>query len=162
MEKEARRSTGRPRSNQKPEFEFGKLVDQWFSANGWSMSRIESKAVYNFAAGRYDHGQAEAGFSDRVGITPYRGVAAFVELKAPGQRSRIRRHQRDFLLSKIDSEAFAVCVDSIESLERIFHKWRNLRQLGFQTTAQDFLRGELPAAPPESDHFDDLLGQSEP
>lgn len=134
----------RPRKNEKPEFEFKKVMVKWLSDNGWECDVVESKAVYNFAAGRYDHGQAEAGFSDIVGVVPWAGVGAFIELKAPGKRSTLKPHQRDFLLRKIKKGAFGVCVDSIEILSDTYKCWLALRKEGMNRESIVFLIECLP------------------
>lgn len=149
------------RKNEKPEFEFAKQVDKWFQANGWVMSRVESKAVYNFASGRYDHGQTESGFSDRVGVTPYRGVAAFIELKAPGRRGTLKEHQRDFLVRQILANAFAACIDNTDALKRLYSDWRKLRESGAVDVARGLLVKALPVPKHRLDRLSDLLDESE-
>lgn len=157
-EREAKRASRKPRKNQKPEFEFKKVCKRWLDENGWCCDVVESKAVYNFEAGRYDHGQAEAGFSDIVGVTPYFGVAAFIELKAPGKRSTLKQHQRDFLLKKIEAGAFAVCIDSTELLDATFRTWCDLRQMRKFERAKSYLVEQLPKVKEKScDSFSQLL-----
>ncbi len=147
----------RPRKNLKPEFEFKKVAVAWLESNGWCVDIVESKAVYNFAAGRYDHGQAEAGFSDIVGVTPYFGVAAFIELKAPGKLRTLKPHQRDFLVKKINADAFAVCVDSVELLDDLYVGWKHCRETKAFEGAKIYLKMNLPEVKELTDNFDDLL-----
>jgi hypothetical protein len=112
----------RSRKNAKPEKEVEKQIMPWLEVNGFSCHVIESKAVYSAGAGRYLRGQADQGFSDIVGCDE-NGIAAFIELKALGKCSTLKRHQFDFLKSKIDRGAFAVCVDSAEMLNKYYNIW---------------------------------------
>lgn len=112
----------RKKSNGSPE---GKLVlelKRHLQSLGWSMSVIESKAVYNKEAGRYMSGKAEIGYPDLSGNTPD-GIAVFIEVKAKGRRGAIRPDQREFLLKKIETNCFAICTDSIEHIDRVFNEW---------------------------------------
>jgi hypothetical protein len=115
---------------------------KWFKENGWSMHVIESKAVYNFEAGRYDHGQTEPGVSDSFGCAPD-GTGSFVEFKAPGKRSTLKDHQRQFLMSKIARGAFAACVDSVRCLEDAWKEFEHRRKMDPQL-AKAFLFRHLP------------------
>lgn len=147
MHKQEKERTGTPtRRNQKPEFELTKKPCwKWFKAEGFSMSIVESRAVYCFESGRYLSGQAESGFCDAVGCTPD-GLGAFVEFKAPGQRSNLKEHQRQFLLEKINKGAFAVCVDSVECLENIWGQFQAARRHSRQMGINLLLR-HLPREP---------------
>lgn len=136
------------RRNEKPEFELTKKpCMRWFKDNGWSMTAIEAKAVYCFSSGRYLHGQADAGFADAAGCTPF-GLGAFVEFKAPGQRSNLKMHQRDFLVEKIKRGAFAVCVDSVSCLESIWLKFQNALRIS-RHAGIDCLINHLPKERPQ-------------
>ena len=143
-ERDAREVSRVKRTNKKPEFEFRKKVMRWLIERGFECDVVESKGVYNFEAGRYDHGQTKAGFSDVVGVTPYFGVACYLELKAPGRRSMLKNHQKEFLIKKINKGAFAVCVDAIEDLEMIYLNWRHLRSEHGYKDAIEYLIGRLP------------------
>lgn len=148
----------RKTKNEKPEFEFKKVAKKWLDANGFCCDVVESKAVYNFAAGRYDHGQAKAGFSDIVGVTPYFGVACFIELKAPGKRASLKPHQHAFLVSKINHGAFAVCTDSIDHLSDVYECWVTQRRLKDIDTAKNVLLDDLPKIKMPVDRLSDLVG----
>lgn len=122
-------SEQRPRrKNQKPEFEVKKAVMAWLKERGFSCHVIEAKATYSQAAGRYVSGQTEPGVADIFGCTP-EGVAVFIELKAPGKRYTLKAHQRDFLKTKIQAGAFAVCVDSVECLEQVWNAFEHRRKM---------------------------------
>jgi hypothetical protein len=141
-----REMTGVRRKNGRPEFELtAKPCFKWFESSGWSMSIVESKAVYNQAAGRYVDGQAESGFPDCVGSCP-NGLGAFVEFKAPGKRGTIRPGQYAFLLEKASLGCFAVCVDSVEYLRKTWEQFVHLSKMDRQL-AINFLRRELPVPP---------------
>lgn len=143
--------------NKKPEFEFKKLLRRHLEKRGFSVEVVESKAVFSEASGRYLSGQARAGFSDTCGVTPYFGVAFFVELKAPGRRGTLKVHQRDFLLGKIQMGAFACCVDSIALFDELYDEWVALRGEGYFTASKEMLAGRLPKIKNLVDGLDDLL-----
>jgi hypothetical protein len=126
--KELEREQRPKRKNAKPEFELKKAVMKWLGENGFSCHTIESKATYSFSASRYLSGQSEPGMSDIVGCTPD-GIGAFIELKAPGRRSTLKEHQREFLVSKIKLGAFAVCVDSVKALEEVWTEFQHRRRM---------------------------------
>jgi hypothetical protein len=133
------------RKNSKPEFELKKLVVKWLDEKSFSCDVVESKAVYCASAGRYLKGQAKAGFSDIVGVTPCRGVACYIELKAPGKLSTLKAHQRDFLIAKIEHMAFACVVDSVKSLSELYEKWCALFVTGNYIEAKKLLLKNLPS-----------------
>lgn len=148
---------GRKAKNDKPEFEFKKAAKRWLTANGFKCDVVESKAVWSKAAGDYLSGQARAGFSDLVGVTPYFGVACYIELKAPGKRSTLKPHQRDFLIGKIEAGAFGVCVDSVELLESLYSAWLNIRKSKVDLcVSADYLISWLPKIKELKDNLADI------
>jgi hypothetical protein len=149
--------TRRSRRNEKPEFEFKKTLRKHIENLGFCVETVESKAVYSKAAGRYLEGQANAGFSDTCGVTPYFGVAFFCELKAPGRRSTLKVHQRDFLLEKIEMGAFACCVDSTALFDELWTEWLSLRKEGYFQASKEMLAGRLPKIKELTDNLDDIL-----
>ncbi len=161
-EKQARELSRVKRTNQKPEFQFRyHIAVPWFRVNGFDVDVVESKAVYSHAAGRFLEGQAEAGFSDIVGVTSYFGVGVWCELKAPGKRSTLKPHQRDFLLSKINKYAFALCADSIHGpngIETVYKEWMRLRQTGMLMQSKTYLIGQLPKVKELTDNLADITG----
>lgn len=137
--------------NSKPEFEFKKVAKRWLEDTGFSINVVESKAVWNHNAGGFIRGQTDAGFSDIVGVTPVRGVACYIELKAPGKRSTLKPHQFDFLVGKIDKFAFAICTDSLAHMEPLYNAWANLYSLGMYMEAKNLLLKDLPVKRREAD-----------
>lgn len=131
------------RRNQKPEKEVERSVMGWLNANGFSCHVVESKAVFSKAAGRFIKGQTQAGVADIFGCAPD-GTAVFLELKAPGRRSTLKVHQREFLLTKIMIGAFAVCVDSVDLLSRYWSEFEHRRKMD-PMLARNFLLRQLPA-----------------
>jgi hypothetical protein len=122
LEKQDKLSAGPTRKNAKPEKETEKQVLAWCKSQGWSVSIVESKAVFSPRAGRFVHGQAKAGFADIVGLTD-QGVFVAIELKAKGRRSTLREAQRRYLVDVIGKHGFAVCVDSQENLSKTYLRW---------------------------------------
>lgn len=142
-QRQARQASKRRRTNGRPEWELVKKpILAWAKDNGWCLSSIESRAVYDPAAGRYVHGMAVAGTADLFGNAPC-GTAVYLELKAPGRRSTLKPHQHDFLVQRISTNAFAGCIDSLESFIQLWDKFKQAQTQG-ASTARDFLLGDLP------------------
>lgn len=145
MHMQEKERTGTPRKkNERPEWELTKKpCMKWFKAEGFSMSIVESKAVYSATEGKYLHGQTDAGFSDAAGCTPD-GIGAFVEFKAPGRRSNLSEGQRQFLLEKINKGCFAVVVDSVSCLESIWSQFQSTYRIMGRAQAIALLLRHLP------------------
>ncbi len=136
------------RRNKKPEEESVKEILKWCEQQRWSVHRVESKAVYSRSAGRYLRGQAVAGFPDIVGNTN-RGQAVYIEVKAKGKRSTLKRHQSEFLLDKINTGCFALCADSAQHLGSLWIVYSALNeQLG-----RKYLIDYLPKSFTKGVHF---------
>lgn len=95
---------------------------QWLKDNDFSCHVIEAKATYNPKAGAYVSAPVIAGMPDVIGCTPD-GSACFIELKAPGRLNTLKPHQRAFLLKKLEYGCFAVVVDSVELLSKLYSEW---------------------------------------
>lgn len=115
----------RSKKNSKPEKEFVKKLLQHLRNRGFSVNVVESKAVYNPKIGRYLSSQAIPGHSDISGCDPD-GIAVFIECKAKGRRSTLKLNQYQFLMDKIEKNAFAVCVDSIEFFDEVYEEFKTL------------------------------------
>lgn len=145
-----------PRTNGRPEWELTKKpCGHWFKANGFSIHNIEAKATLS-SDGRYIHGQVEPGFSDAVGCTP-NGIAVFAEYKAPRCRSSLKEHQREFLIDKIQKGCFAVCVDSVECLEKIWSAFKAARETSISSGAK-VLMEHLPKLRAQNQSLPDETG----
>jgi len=121
-----RRQAPRPKrlvKNNKPEADLVQQLLAHLRANGWSVHCVEAKATFSASAGRYLHGQTVPGFPDICGNMPD-GHSCWIEVKAKGRRSTLIDDQREFLLDKIATNAFAVVVDSIELLENFTIEWK--------------------------------------
>lgn len=131
IEKSTPKKSRTKKRNAKPEKQVEKQVLTYLNKNGFSVHVIESKAVFNKAAGRYLKGQTDPGMTDIIGCTP-KGIAVFVELKAAGKRSTLAEHQRDFLINKINMGCFACVVDGVDSVKSHwdwFSKGNNLIEM---------------------------------
>jgi len=147
--KQDRLRRGPTRTNQKPEKEVETACMDWLKAFGFDMNVIESKAVFNPQSGRYISGQVKAGYLDSSG-NDSQGHACYVEFKAPGRRSTLSDKQREFALRKIDTNAFAVVVDSADLLNDFYRCWRKIfRQDKFE--ARQYLKKLLPPEPVRRD-----------
>lgn len=161
LENYSRRHLGikKPRKkNSKPEKEVEAKVVAWCKENGFEISVVESKAVFNRAAGRYIKGQTDAGFSDMAGITgDGSGCGAFIELKAQGKLKTISVAQYDFLLAKIQKGAFSCCIDSVELLAQIYYGWLTLKHQN-PNDAKSYLISFLPKPRQLKTSNDELSG----
>ena len=124
FEKASKPKSVRAKKNSKPEAETERELLAYMRGLGWSVDKVEAKAVFSHKAGRYLRGQAAPGFSDLVG-NMNDGRAVFVEVKAKGRRYTLREEQRAFLTEKIASNAFACVVDSVALLEEIISGFRH-------------------------------------
>lgn len=126
FEREAKKSLRRPRRNMKPEKLVEQACVQWMTAQGWDVAIYEAKAVYNPFAGRYLRGVMKAGTVDCQGVMPD-GTFVAVEFKAPGRLSTFNSirndRQREYLINKINHNAFGAVVDSAELLGQIYKAW---------------------------------------
>ena len=97
----------------------------WLTANGFDCNVVESKATYNPKIGRYMSSPAIPGMSDIIGNDRF-GNAVYVELKALGRKSTVSEKQWQFLTRKIETNCFAVVIDSVELLNEYYFRWREL------------------------------------
>ena len=111
---------------------------------GMDLSVVDTSAVWNPVAKRYLRRQASESLPDVIGN--YNHVSVWIELKAPGKRSSINakqnRHQRDFLVRKIQQGCFACVTDGIDHLRRLFFKWKNSPSMIDRVA---ILMGDLPS-----------------
>lgn len=133
----------RSKKNNKPEKIVEKDVMHWLKTMGFDCNVVESKAVYSQKAGIYLHSQTDPGFSDIAGNND-NGLSVYIELKAKDRRSTLKEHQRQFLIRKINTNCFAVCVDSAERLENFYKKWGDILIRHGRLKAQKYLINILP------------------
>ena len=110
------------RKNKKPEQEVVKALLSWLQMNGFHAFRVESQAAYNPNSGHYTSSFAPTGCSDILGTTPC-GRSLYLEVKAPGKRSTLKNHQRDFLLEGIRRGSLACCSDSVQHFQNLYDSW---------------------------------------
>ncbi len=134
---------GPTRKNEKPEKEVEQKALAWLRSNGFHMSVVESKATYDPKRGRYISQSVKDGFVDLVG-NHFSGLSVFIELKAPGRRATLRDNQRAFLMAKIETGCFAVCIDDVELLAVQFEEFQKMRKRQQFQLSKDFLRAALP------------------
>lgn len=132
--------------NKKPE----KIVEaeclKYMRNLGWNVQIYESKAVWNSQSQTWSQAGMKYGNSDCMGSMP-EGIMVAVEFKAPGSLSTFNREERhlqkQFIIDKIKSNAFACVVDSASLLDQIYSKWKKLRAESMEK-AQAFLMDSLP------------------
>lgn len=128
--------------------ESEKAVEQeimaWAFQNRWSLDVYDSKGSYSETRGQYARNTGiKTGHPDLAGSDNL-GRAVYLELKKAGQASKCRLEQHQFLSRKIESNCFAMVVDSVQVLETTYHTWLKLRNEGKEKEARDYLRGLLP------------------
>jgi len=132
--------------NKEPEKAVEKACLVLMRGWGWTVAIYEAKARWNSAAERFTSQGMKFGTCDCMGNTA-EGIAVAVEFKAPGRlgsfNSEARFLQRQFIVDKVNSNAFACVVDSAERLEIIKTRWEDLRKLGLGP-ARDYLLSMLP------------------
>lgn len=131
------------KKNKSPERDLQKIILAHLNTHRWVVYSIEAKAVYSKSAGRYLNSQTTPGLADVVGSTP-NGESCFLELKAPGRRSKLEDHQRAHLIKAIKSNAFAGCFDSLENILQTYSQWSDLKSLHSLEAAKTFLLNHLP------------------
>lgn len=129
------------RKNKKPEKEVERAVLARLRALGFSLDVVESKA-HRSMSGNYFTQSVKSGVTDLIGCSP-QGIGCFIELKAPGKRSTLKEHQRDYILEKAKRGAFAVCVDSDDLCVSYWDTFLKERRLSVQN-AYRFLESVLP------------------
>lgn len=127
------------RKNEKPEAEVVQKILIWLKQNDFDAMTVEAKATYSVQRGGYTGRAASPGTPDIIGNYKT-GLSCWIEAKAKGRRSTLRELQREFLIRKIQSNCFAVVVDSVECLENIWNQFRALPH----SDRQMFLLNQLP------------------
>lgn len=117
--------------NSGPEKQVELEVLAWGKRNNFDLTVIDTSAVWNPMANRYLRRQASESLPDLIGN--YGSLSVWIELKAKGQRSNINskksRHQRDFLIRKIKSGAFACVTDGENHLNILWTKYRDAKDM---------------------------------
>lgn len=137
----------RKTKNSSPESDYLRdYIDPWLKANGFSMDRVEAKATYNPQAKAYLNSPTTPGMSDRVGCDRY-GRACFIEAKAPNRTMYLRPDQKQFLVEKLNYNAFVCCVNDVCELERIYDQFLTLglsKGIGFLRRELDKVKVRSP------------------
>lgn len=111
------------RTNNDPENQVvGEMLDYLRSIN-CSVHVFEAKSTYSPEMQRYISQSITPGHPDIAGNFP-NGLAIYVEAKAPSKLKTLRPKQYDFLVNKISTNCFAVCVDSVSLLEKHIEEFR--------------------------------------
>jgi hypothetical protein len=133
------------RKNSKPERELVQIpCINWMRSRGWSVDVYEAKATFDPRSGSYRQQAMKAGTTDCMGCDNV-GNSVVIEFKAPGRRSSFNSEkrflQKKFLLEKLNLGCFAVVVDDVLELERIYFHWLSLASREARIA---YLMGELP------------------
>jgi len=117
---------------QRPEKAVEAQVLLWLKSRQFQAWVIDASTyVSSKSAGSpkyYKQSHAPVGHSDIAGICPG-GRAFFCELKAPGKIGTLTQKQHNFLKNCIESNAFAVCVDSCERLSELWSRFNSIENL---------------------------------
>lgn len=123
------------RKNKKPEAVIEAEIYKHLNSIGWSIDFYES-STFGINPEYQDY-KVRPGHSDLAGCMP-NGTAAYIEVKNKGKRSTLSSTQREFLVEKINSNAFAVCADSLDYVLKSFEAWLSA------PSRKAFLLKELP------------------
>jgi hypothetical protein len=131
------------KKKQFPERKVQHEIHKWAKVRGWSLDVVDASSAWNSATESYSKTFVQSGFPDSVGCMPT-GRAVYIEFKAPGKRNNLKPHQREFLVNKINLNAFACCSDSVDHLSKLYASWLHLgKEFGPQNSKQ-LLLDDLP------------------
>lgn len=130
--------------NSAPEKEVQKQIHAWLLQQNFFAFRVEAKAVFSQAAGRYLQGQTVTGCADELAVCP-NGRFVAVEVKAPGKRSTLRPDQRTFLLNVIARNGFACVSDSVSHVSNLWTKYNSSQD----ALKKSVLLNDLPKEKPD-------------
>lgn len=140
----AAKKSGLKRRNKSPEKDVERECVLWMRARGWDVQIISSKAQYNPKVGRYVSQAVTAGTVDCIGTMPD-GTFVAIEFKAPTNMKQFNRphniRQKEYIRSKILSNAFGCVVDSAKLLESIYESWKKIEGAEVKRT---YLFSKLP------------------
>lgn len=125
-----------------PEREVQAEIIKWCRAQKISIDIVSAQNVWDHKTEGYTQQVVRSGFSDAVGVME-NGRAIFLEFKAPGKRNTLKEHQREFLIEKIEHNAFACCTDSVEHLKNLLFKWKENIRLRYYENARKILIDDL-------------------
>lgn len=134
------------RRNLKPEKEVERACMPWMRAQGWDVQIYEAKNTYDPRRQQWSSKSMQAGTVDCQGLMP-NGIFVAIEFKAHGKlrtfnRARNQR-QKDYIIQKIGSNAFACVTDSLPLLQSIYNGYLLALKDG-QDAAKQFLFDHLP------------------
>lgn len=145
--KKTQRQNQPKKKNQKPEKLTERECILWMRNQGWEVGVFEAKATFNHRAQRWLSKSMSAGVCDCLG-TMQNGISIAIEFKAKGKLSTFLStknfRQQDFIKSKINFNAFACVVDSVEGLKEIYARWKILKDRGYHEDAKKLLFDSLP------------------
>lgn len=134
----------------KPEKLTEKECLDWMRSKGWSVDIVEGKG----GIGMYGQVTVKAGFPDCCGVTNI-GQACFIEFKAKNRQNTIRPAQYKFLTEKIQTGAFAACVDSVDRLRSIYQGWMKMVGNFGLEAGKGYLTSSLPSNKKIKEMFND-------
>jgi len=136
-----KKDAGPQRKNKKPEKQVEKDCLKWMRENGFDVDIIEASGERN----EFGAIAVKSGYSDCSGNDSF-GRAVYVEFKAPGRAvfSSVRPGQIKFLKRKIETNCFAVVVDSAKVLENYYRAWINVGMTRGRDGAREYLKDIFP------------------
>lgn len=123
---EIRRDNGQTKPRGAPEKKVVKDVLDWGKKYGFSLDVIEASGFDRVKMAMVHDTKIDPGYSDLSG-NDRMGLSCYIECKAKGRRSQLKDHQREFLIRKINSGAFACVTDSVDFLHNLYHQWLVLK-----------------------------------
>ena len=135
------------RKNKQPEKEVVKEICAWLKANNFSYNIVEA-STFDARTGKQTSWTVKSGFSDIMACDRH-GLACYVEVKADGKLRTLKDHQREFLIDKINHNAFAGVFDSVDRLSEIYSEYKKIREERKSPSA--YLLSMLPPKPKSRD-----------
>lgn len=112
------------RKNNTPELDFiANELRPYLISQNIDYDVIEAKSTFSEATMTYTSQAVVPGYPDISGNFS-NGLAVYIEVKAPGKRRTLRPDQREFLIRKINSNAFASVTDSVEHLDDLIKRFK--------------------------------------
>lgn len=126
----------------------------WMKQQGFEVEISKAEATFNPKAGRFLKTSLQSGMTDTRGWDcnnrPFN-----VEFKAPGRLRDVwgtpskgnAGRQAGFIKKQIDRNCFAVVVDDLELLKKLWKNWTTHQDNGDFEAAQKYLHDALPPEP---------------
>ena len=127
---------------------------KWMRNQGWEVEISKAEATWDINAGRFTRTALQSGMTDSRGWDSS-NRPFYVEFKAPGCLKNVwgspnkanENRQGNFIIKQIGRSCFAVVVDDLEMLKKLWRNWTTHMDNGDVEAAQKYLLDALPPKP---------------